>query len=107
MNGTPPSALRIKPSPDDSAPPEEDSGSGTITLTGPDRQAFKDALGADCKSGEKYTVELTATDVSPDSITFTLDDVESEPDEGDAGEGGETDEGAAPADSKSAAMTYS
>lgn len=80
-------------------------GGGTITLTGPDREAFKTALGHECKPGDKYLVELTATDVTPESIAFSLDSVEAEYAEEPAEKapaGGET-----PArSSKSPAMTY-
>lgn len=87
-NNAPPAALRIKPPPEappDETPPETppEDGAGTITLTGPDLDAFKAAVGHDCKVGDNYTVELTATDVSPDSITFSLDDVEAEYGEGE------------------------
>lgn len=103
-NGKAPSvaALRITPAetPPAETPPAE--GGGSITLAGPDRQAFKDMLGHECKVGDKYTVELTATEVTPESISFTLDDVQSEYDEG-----AETPpEAAAPAGSKTPAMTY-
>lgn len=90
-NGTPPAALRIKPAPEEPQNNEgdvvaPDETGGTITLTGPDREAFKAALGHECKVGDRYTVELTATDVSPESITFSLDNVEAEYGEGE-GEG--------------------
>ncbi len=106
MNGTPPAALRITAAkapadaPPDEAPPDE--GGSTFEVTGAARQQF----GTECKVGDSYALTATATEVTPDSITFTLDDVESEPDEGDAGEAGETGE-AAPDKSKTAVMTYS
>ncbi len=106
MNGTPPAALRITAAkaPADAPPDEAAAEDGsTFEVTGAARQQF----GTECKVGDRYTIEATATEVTPDSITFTLDDVESEPDEGDAGETGETDEGAAPDKSKTPAMTYS
>lgn len=126
-NGKTPPALRLTPeaapaepqnNEGDVAAPDETGGggAGTITLTGPDRAAFTAAAGHECKVGDKYTVELTVTDASPDSITFTLDDVEAEYGEGEGeGEPAEGEAGGAAAGaeglgagmaSKTPAMTY-
>ena len=102
-----PAALRITPdSVAAAAPPEEVpiEGGGSITLSGPDRQAFKDMLGHECKVGDKYTLEVTATEVTPESISFSLDNAESEYEEG--AEETAPPEAAAPAGEKTAAMTY-
>jgi len=51
---------------------------GGFELTGESHRAFKDMLGHECKVGDKYTIEVTATSVTPSSIAFSLDNVESE-----------------------------
>ena len=51
---------------------------GGFELTGESHRAFKDMLGHACKPGDKYTLEVTATDVTPNSVAFSLDNVESE-----------------------------
>lgn len=115
-NGTKsPAALRIKPPPvysDEAAaaetPPEESpmlEGGATITLAGPDREAFKTALGHECKVGDKYYVELTATEVTPESIKFSIDNVESDYEEG-AEASAEAPAAGGEAPARSPAMTY-
>lgn len=80
---------------------------GTITIAGADREAFKAMLGHECKVGDKYTVELTATEVSPNAITFSLDNVESEYEEEELPESEVSAEAPAAAPgAKSPAMTY-
>jgi len=77
----PPAALRI---PAEAAPAlgegldEQAAGAGGFELTGEAHQAFKGMLGHECKPGDKYTLEVTATSVTPNSTAFSLDNVESE-----------------------------
>jgi hypothetical protein len=104
-NGKPPSALRITEAPAEIPIEEAAPEGGTITLVGPDREAFKAALGHECKPGDKYTVELTATEVTPEAIAFSIDNVESDYEE-EPVPTGEEDVGAPAPASKPAAMTY-
>jgi len=102
----PPAALRLSeeaaPALDEGLDEQAAGGAGGFELTGEAHRAFKDMLGHECKVGDKYTLEVTATAVSPNSTTFSLDNVESEYEE----------EAAAPAapaparSSKTPAMTY-
>ena len=102
----PPAAIRISeeaaPALDEGLDEQAAGGAGGFELTGEAHQAFKDMLGHECKVGDKYTLEVTATAVTPQSTTFSLDNVESEYEEAPAEE-------AAPAparSSKTPAMTY-
>jgi len=107
----PPAALRLsEAAPAEEAPAlgEEAGGAGEFELTGDAHTAFKDLLGHECKVGDKYTLEVTATNVTPNSTTFSLDNVESEYEEAPGG-GAESEAAAAspgPAASKTPAMTY-
>ncbi len=104
-NGTTPAALRLTEAPAEMPVEEAAPEGGTITLVGPDREAFKAALGHECKPGDKYTVELTATEVTPEAIAFSIDNVESDYEEEPVPTGEE--DGAAPAEpSRTPAMTY-
>ncbi len=71
-------------------------GEPTLEVTGAAREAF----GTECKVGDSYLVTVTATEVSPERIAFTIDSVEPEYEEEAA------PETPAPAKSKTAAMTY-
>lgn len=82
------------------------AGAGGFELTGDARQTFKDMLGHECKVGDKYTIEVTATDVTPNSIAFSIDNVESEYEEGAPAEEEAPAAPAGPAASKTPAMTY-
>ncbi len=116
-NGKSVAALRITPappSPDEAAvipleeelPPEE-TGAGGFELVGPAKDAFKEMLGHECKVGDTYTLQVTATDVTPGSIAFSIDSVESEYEEEPVPTGEEDGAApAAPAEARTPAMTY-
>lgn len=114
MANKPPAALRLS----ESAPPEPaaseapmmemgEEGAGSFELTGDARGAFKDMLGHECKVGDKYTIEVTATAVTPGSITFSLDNVESDYEEAPGAESQAAPVGpGGAAGAKTPAMTY-
>jgi hypothetical protein len=81
------------------------AGAGGFELTGDAHRAFKDMLGHECKVGDKYTIEVTATDVTPNSIAFSLDNVESEYEEPPVAAAEESPVGPA-GKTRTPAMTY-
>ena len=85
---------------------EEPAGAGGFELSGESRRAFKDMVGHECKVGDKYTIEVTATSVTPNSIAFSLDNVESEYDEDESPAEEAPAAPTGPADSKTPALTY-
>jgi len=101
----PPAALRLSEEPPAEEAPMMGETPGGFELTGEAHQAFKDMLGHECKVGDKYTLEVTATAVTPDSTTFSLDNVESEYEEPE--EAAPTSPGpSGAAGKKTPAMTY-